>query len=138
MKTYWMSGFVVDLLMLSVFPAFGETEQMSAQSLVEDTPALPVDEEAVRRWQLSSASRQMPLGGGRNLSTDLCLVIDGSGSMSAEQFSEILAGFAQAVEAPEVVPGDGSVRLGVQLCYGRERTDLGGLRIRGVQEPGSD
>ena len=31
MKTYWMSGFVVGLLMFSAFPAFGEGGQVSAQ-----------------------------------------------------------------------------------------------------------
>lgn len=53
------------------------------------------------------------VGGGSGPGQELCLIVDGSGSMSEEEFQLQVEGLAQAVADPGIVPQNGSVVISV-------------------------
>jgi len=61
---------------------------------------------------------------GAQQSVELCVALDGSGSISSSDFDLQLEGLAQAVEDSSVVPENGTVTLAVVQFSGTARTEL--------------
>ena len=97
----------------------------------------PYRDAPIRVW-IDSAERVVELAEGNNYATntgqcsvqdqpvnlDLAMCMDGSGSVSSAEFQLQLQGTAAAIEDPEVVPHDGTVRITVLQFNGSTRVEV--------------
>lgn len=70
-----------------------------------------------------------PAGAQPCTSVQLCIALDGSGSISSSNFTLMKTGLADAVRDPSIVPRDGSVQLSVTQFGGVTRTEIGATVI---------